>query len=359
VRAGAPIASNDSFPLVRLYHTNANSIVEEILADGFPVSTPEAGGVHLTDRPPAGADVRNGQSSILFNIAEEEIRPYEFDRLGSNAREFAVPAEVLNRHPIMAVRQDRQPALGPGPSPPAPSRERTPQRRRWIAIGGLVVLVAAAGAYALVSATGGGDEGNRRASKPTPARHAKSGGTAAPAPPTSPSGRRTGSVAVGTPEHGRLVRGVPFPAAGPNHFTWDAVNDSSPNPQSRRYATDYVVRSLLRALRRYRKKNPGAPKVGIGDLSGRGGGSLPPNQGHQNGLDVAVLYPRSDGSETEPANVQQVNVTLAEALLAQLHRAGATRVSLDPRIGLTVPDGMRQTATQEPRMQVGFPRRRR
>jgi len=340
---------------VRLYHTNADSIVEEILADGFHVSDPEAGGVHLTDRPPAGADVRNGQSSILFDIAEEEIRSYEFDRLGSTAREFAVPAEVLNRHPIMAVRQDRQPALGPGGRPPAPSREGGPGRGRWIAIGGLVLLVAA-GAYALTT-TGGGDQGNQPASKTTPTRQSKSGGTPAPAPPARPSGTRTGSVAVGTPEHGRLVRGVSFPAEGPNHFTWDAVNGSSPNPKSRRYATDYVVRSVLRALRRYRKKNPGAPKVGIGDLSRRRGGPLLSNQGHENGLDVAVLYPRSDGSQAEPANVQQVNVALAQALLAELHRAGATRVSLDPRIGLTVPDGMKQTATQEPRMQVGFRRR--
>jgi hypothetical protein len=315
----------------------------------------------------------DGHALILFDIPEDEISQFEFDEVGSPARQFAIPAEVLNRYPIVAVRQppeQRQltaPASSDASEPPpaaAPRRRRgaARRRRRRLALAALLALLAGGG-IAAYAATRDDDGGNaQRASSSTNTGTTESAPTTAPAP-APPATKPTGSVAVGTPGHGRLIRGVAFPAAGPNHFTWDASTNSSPNPRSRRYSTDYVRRAVLRALGRYRKRNPGAPKVGIGDLSLRRGGAFETlsggrDQGHQNGLDVTVLYPRSDGGETEPTAVEQVNRQLAQALLDELARAGAIRVTLDPRLGLTVPKGMSETTSSQPRMHVGFRKRK-
>jgi len=339
---------------VRLYHTIPNSLLGEVLSDGFPVSVPEAGGVRLTDRLPAGSESLDGQAWLLFDIPEEEVGQFEFDELGSTAREFAISPVVLNRYPILAVQKAQQ--LGAGPNGGPPALAGVSVRRRGIALGGVVVFLALGG-YAAYSATRGDEE----VSRPTEPRNAGRERPAAPSSSSRSTGNPTGSVAVGTPDHGHLIRGVPFPATGANHFTWDAANGRSPNPRFHRYGTDYVIRSVLKAVRRYRRRNSGAPRVGIGDLSLRHGGDLGSQSGsrnlaHQNGLDVAVLYPRSDGGESEAAIVEQVNRPLAQALLDELVTAGATRVSLDPRLGLTVPKGVAQVVSQQPRMHVGFRR---
>jgi hypothetical protein len=335
---------------VKLYHTTSGSLLQEILTDGFP----DAGTIRLTDKRPDRSASLNGQASLLFDIPEKEISRFEFDELGSTAREFAVPPEVLNRYPIVASHGGRR-AWDAGPRPPA--RVETARRRRSIALAAAVVVLLAA-AFGIYSATRDDDE-----SEPTPrATEPGSVQRERPEPPPAPSRparERTQSVAVGTRENGRLVRGVPFPPAGKNHYTWDVVNGSSPNPRDRRYGTDYVVRSVLRAVRRYRRRHPDAPKVGIADLSRpRGGEFGGQNQTHENGLVVAVLYPRSDGGEGEAAVVEGVNRQLAQALLDEFARAGATTVSLDPRIGLTPRRGIRQSGSSiEPRMHVGFPKR--
>jgi hypothetical protein len=335
---------------MKLYHAIPNSHVAEVLSAGFP----EAGRVRLTDRPPAVSGSVNGEAWMLFDIPEEEIADFEFDELGSAGREFAISAEVLNRYPIVAIRQNRTLPAGRKVDD-AVTPTGLGARRRWIAVGA-AVLLAAGGITALI-ATRGGEKAHQRAQRHTSARSVERGRAA---PPAQPSGTRdrVGSVAVGTPQHGRLIRGVPLPASGAHHFTWDAAGDRSPNPSSRRYGTDYVVRSVLRAVRRYRRANPGSPRVGIGDLSGPHGGDLGVEAGgHENGLDVAVLYPRSDGGESEAAALEQVDRRLAQALLDEFAKAGAVRVSLDPRLGLTVPKGMVQVASNEPRMHLGFSKR--
>jgi hypothetical protein len=339
---------------VKLYHTTSGSLLDEILADGFPAGPADAGTVRLTDRRPERSASLNGQACVVFDIPEKEISPFEFDELGSTAREFAVPPKVLNRYPILASHPGARPTgTGTRPAPPA----TPPWRRLPIALAAGVVLLAAAG-YAIYSVTKDDEESKpapRAAAEPKEAQPERA---ESPPPPSRPEARRTESVAVGTRENGRLVRGVAFPAAGKNHFTWDLARGSSPNPRDRRYGTDYVVRSTLRAIRRYRSRHPDAPKVGIADLSRRRGGDFgPQNRTHENGLVVAVLYPRSDGSEAEPAIVEQVDRRLAQALLDEFARAGANSVSLDSRLGLTPPRGVTQSSSIEPRMHVGFPKR--
>ncbi len=338
-------------PAVKLYTTTPGSQLEGILADGFP----DGSSVRLAEGRPEGPADLNGQAYVLFDIPEDALRSFEFDELGTPGREFAVPAEVVNGYPILASRPGVRPT-GPPIRPPGPVAAT--RRKPMIALSAVGVVLVAAAAYAIYSSTRDEDKSSPK-SGPAPAAVKTTGAAderSQPAP--KPQRERTGSVAVGSPDHGRLEHGVAFPAAGANHFTWDVVTKTSPNPRPRRYGTDYVVRSVLKAVRRYRKRHPGAAKVGIGDLSRRRGGDFGAgNPGHENGLVVTVLYPRHDGGESEAAFVDEVDRGLAQALLDEFMRVGATGVSIDPRLGLKVPGRVAQSASSEPRMDVRFPKR--
>ena len=67
------------------------------------------------------------------------------------------------------------------------------------------------------------------------------------------------------PAAGRLRHGVPFPAVGPGHLTWDTVVDRAPNRPWRRWATDRTVNRTLRVLAAHRAARPDAPPVLVGD----------------------------------------------------------------------------------------------
>lgn len=152
------------------------------------------------------------------------------------------------------------------------------------------------------------------------------------------------SVAIGAPDSGRLERGVRFPADGRTFFTWDPVLRRSPNRDWRRWGTDEAVRTTLRTLRRFRRAHPGAPRVGVGDLSLPRGGYFGPEVGggighatHQNGLDIDVYYPRLDRRERPPESPEQVDVSLSQDLLDLFVEAGATTVYVGPSLPLEGP----------------------
>jgi murein endopeptidase len=151
------------------------------------------------------------------------------------------------------------------------------------------------------------------------------------------------SRAVGLPWSGRLVRGVQFPAYGPDWFTWDTVLNRTPSRGWRRWGTDALVRTVLHVLREYRYANPGAPPVGIGDLSRRHGGHFGREFGglghasHQNGRDIDIWYPRLDRLERRPRRVSQVDQQLAQDLVDRFVDAGAEKVFVGPRLDLRGP----------------------
>ena len=146
------------------------------------------------------------------------------------------------------------------------------------------------------------------------------------------------SSALGTPSAGRLVDGVHLPAQGMTFFTWDPVLHRSPNRSWRRWGTDRLVRLVLRVAREYAAAHPNAPRLGIGDLSRRGGGPFGPKHAtHQNGLDVDVYYPRRDGLERPPKRVAQIDLRLAQDLVDRFVRAGAQVIYVGPNTGLTGP----------------------
>lgn len=152
-----------------------------------------------------------------------------------------------------------------------------------------------------------------------------------------------GSVALGQPSAGRLVRGVRLPAEGEDFFSWDPLVHRVPNRASRRWGSDRLVRFVLRVIRGYAAAHPGAPRVGIGDLSRRRGGPFGPvHVTHQNGLDADVYYPRRDRSERPPLSVSEIDRRLAQDLVDRFVAAGARLVYVGPNTGFTGPRGIVQ-----------------
>jgi murein endopeptidase len=151
------------------------------------------------------------------------------------------------------------------------------------------------------------------------------------------------SRAVGRPTAGRLVRGVRLPAESATFFTWDPIRKTSPNRAWRRWGSDHLLRTLLAVLGDFQDEHPGAPRVGIGDLSRPHGGDFGPQFGypghasHQNGLDVDVYYPRRDRLEREPVRPAQIDRELAQDLVDRFVDAGAKFVFVGYRTGLRGP----------------------
>jgi murein endopeptidase len=151
------------------------------------------------------------------------------------------------------------------------------------------------------------------------------------------------SRALGSPAGGSLVRGVRLPPGGPTFFTWDPLLHRRPDRARRRWGTDDLVRLVLHVASRYAAEHPGAPRVGVGDLSRPNGGWFGPRHiSHQNGLDIDVYYPRLDGRERPPLEVGQIDLPLAQSLVDLFVRAGATRVFVGPNTGLRGPPAVVQ-----------------
>jgi murein endopeptidase len=105
------------------------------------------------------------------------------------------------------------------------------------------------------------------------------------------------------------------------------------------------VRTALRVIEAYAAAHPGAPRVGVGDLSrphgghfGRGFGGVG-HVSHQNGLDIDIWCPL-DGKERPPAVPPQINRRLAQVLVDRFVRAGAVLIFVGPNTGLRGPPGI-------------------
>lgn len=181
-------------------------------------------------------------------------------------------------------------------------------------------------------------------------------------PPLGPLPRRT-SRPIGIPSAGRLEGGVQMPVAGPDHFTWDPIRRRAPNRPWRRWGAYGVVRLTLKVVRQYRAAHPGAPRVGIGDLSRRRGGDfgplygLPGHASHQNGLDVDLYYPRLDRSERALEDVSEINHKLSQDLVDRFVDAGAEVIFVGPNTGLDGPPSVVQAIpNHDNHLHVRFPR---
>jgi len=168
---------------------------------------------------------------------------------------------------------------------------------------------------------------------------APAGAQIAPAPTScrfGPSLLTAGSVARGTPNRGRLVHGVQFPAVSDVAFTWDFPLGVSPSRPWRRWGTEKLVRTLECVFTQADLAHPFGQRVGVADLSRPAGGPFGSRYGglghasHQNGLDADVLYPRADACECAPERVADVDVARSQELVSAFVAAGAKYVFVSP-----------------------------
>ena len=181
---------------------------------------------------------------------------------------------------------------------------------------------------------------------PAPAAHAMpmdGPPVVVPAPAVDPPIAWRSSRAIGEPYAGRLARGVQLPAEGRDFWTFDWGTRLSPNRSWRRWGTDRLVRTVLDVLAAHREANPEAPRVGVADLSRKRGGHFGRQFGglghasHQNGLDVDILYPRTDRLERRAYKPALVDDELSQDLVDRFVAAGAVSVFTGPRLSLRGP----------------------
>lgn len=89
---------------MRLYHTT--DAAESILRDGFRdatdtyMTTNAYTGVWLADSPLDINEGAAGDVTLILDIPEHEVAPYEWVEEGKPHLEFLVPATVVNRYPV-------------------------------------------------------------------------------------------------------------------------------------------------------------------------------------------------------------------------------------------------------------------
>lgn len=149
---------------------------------------------------------------------------------------------------------------------------------------------------------------------------------------------RSGSI--GSPGAGRLEHGVLFPARGPDHFAWNFREQRIGGSDRTRWGDCRVVRAVLRGLAAYRRDNPDAPPVAVGDLSLRHGGEIDGHSTHENGRQIDLYFPRLDRRFCEPRTVAQVDLRLTRELVRAMLDAGADTVLIGPSIRIRAAAGV-------------------
>ena len=81
-------------------------------------------------------------------------------------------------------------------------------------------------------------------------------------------------------DKGKLKAGVQLPPGKHYVVKWEAGA----------WGAAKTIRVIQSAVASYKRKQPGGPKVHIGDISKRGGGKFPPHVSHQHGRDVDIGY---------------------------------------------------------------------
>src|SRR5918996_2017379 len=155
--------------------------------------------------------------------------------------------------------------------------------------------------------------------------------------PNLPDCDRPLSRSLGSAGGGRLVHGVLFPATGPDHFAWNFRAQRIGGSDRTRWGHCHVVRAVLHGIAAYRRRNPGAPPVAVGDMSLRHGGEIDGHSTHENGRQIDLYFPRRDGRPREPHTVAQVDLRLSHELVRAMLGAGADEVLIGPRVRIAAP----------------------
>jgi hypothetical protein len=164
------------------------------------------------------------------------------------------------------------------------------------------------------------------------------------------------ATSAGLPYGGYLVHGTQFPIHGPDWVTWNPVTDSVPNLPYRLYGNEHTIRTMISVFRAYRFDNPTAPRLVVGDISFRNGGTMDEHASHQNGLDVDIYYPRLDRHLSAAIATSQIDLPLAQDLLNRFVAAGAQMIFVGYSTGLRGPGGVViPYPNHENHMHVRFP----
>jgi hypothetical protein len=82
-----------------------------------------------------------------------------------------------------------------------------------------------------------------------------------------------------------------LPRSGPGFYSYH------PGSPQRQYGTAGTIAALQAIGAAWAAAHPAGPRIGIGDVSFRGGGKMPPHASHDKGVDVDVRLMRSHGKE--------------------------------------------------------------
>ena len=315
----------------------SHELVRTVIAGGFealPPAVAAGGRVLVSEGGPTLNGALDGNAGIVLEMPDDFTSRYlRAGGTDGDPRTFALPTDLADSLSVLVYRLPES-AAPPG----VPERSRFPR--------GLATATAVLGAalFGLGLYLALDDDGGDEPDAPRQNRAASQPVERPKPPPAKPAARPASpSRAIGTPEAGRLVNGVPLPAKGEHFFTWNIPRGVSPNSRSRRYGTDVVVARVQRVVGAYGRAHPNAPRVGVADLSLPRGGFFGTNYGgsghvgHQNGTEVDVLYPRRDGKERVADSIGDVDRRLAQDLLDRFLAAGAVRAVVDPRLGLRAP----------------------
>lgn len=141
--------------------------------------------------------------------------------------------------------------------------------------------------------------------------------------------------------------GTPLPRATPGLTSYVAT--------ARQYGLPETIRALQAVGAAWQRAHPRGPRIGIGDISARGGGPLRPHKSHQRGVDVDIRPVRGDGREgpTRFQDAATYSRALTQELVNLLRANGVLRVQYvffnDPRV-----TGVRPQAGHDNHLHVRF-----
>jgi Penicillin-insensitive murein endopeptidase len=110
-----------------------------------------------------------------------------------------------------------------------------------------------------------------------------------------------------------------MPASGPGFYSYTRA--------SRRFGMAEMVDALMRVGAGWAASYSRGPRIGMGDLSFRCGGAMPPHGSHRRGVDIDIRPVRSDGREGPVAyNDPTYSRALTQDLVNRLRANGRLRV---------------------------------
>lgn len=113
---------------------------------------------------------------------------------------------------------------------------------------------------------------------------------------------------------------TPLPAQGVGYYSYTSAD--------KRYAIAPTISAIESIARAWQQANPSGPRLGIGNISKRGGGHLDPHSTHREGLNVDIRPVRSDRRESSVTyRDSSYSRPLTQQLVDLIHGSSVLKVS--------------------------------